>query len=108
MADTNGTGWQQANQEDAGQSSEQSHGSGVQSGSIAYTDSARLGRVATTESSLTRSDGRSRKIRQTTECSDRGRGWDGHRAWPPEPGLGRVVDGCWNRVDRIRLLGKTQ
>jgi DNA (cytosine-5)-methyltransferase 1 len=26
-------------------------------------------------------------------------------AWPPEPRLGRVVDGCANRVDRIRLLG---
>jgi DNA (cytosine-5)-methyltransferase 1 len=25
--------------------------------------------------------------------------------WPPEPELGRVVDGCANRVDRIRLLG---
>jgi len=26
-------------------------------------------------------------------------------AWPPEPRVGRVVDGCANRVDRIRLLG---
>jgi DNA (cytosine-5)-methyltransferase 1 len=25
--------------------------------------------------------------------------------WLPEPGLGRVVDGCADRVDRIRLLG---
>jgi len=25
--------------------------------------------------------------------------------WPPEPRLGRVVDGCPDRVDRIRLLG---
>ena len=25
--------------------------------------------------------------------------------WPPEPRVGRVVDGCPNRVDRIRLLG---
>jgi len=25
--------------------------------------------------------------------------------WPPEPRLGRVVDGCADRVDRIRLLG---
>ena len=25
--------------------------------------------------------------------------------WPVEPGLGRVVDGCADRVDRIRLLG---
>ena len=27
------------------------------------------------------------------------------RSWATEPGLGRVVDGCANRVDRIRLLG---
>ena len=26
-------------------------------------------------------------------------------SWPTEPGLGRVVDGCADRVDRIRLLG---
>jgi len=26
-------------------------------------------------------------------------------AWPTEPRVGRVVDGCTNRVDRIRLLG---
>ena len=26
-------------------------------------------------------------------------------AWPPEPNVGRVVDGCADRVDRIRLLG---
>ena len=26
-------------------------------------------------------------------------------SWPPEPRLGRVVDGCADRVDRIRLLG---
>jgi DNA (cytosine-5)-methyltransferase 1 len=25
--------------------------------------------------------------------------------WEPEPGLGRVVDGCADRVDRLRLLG---
>jgi len=25
--------------------------------------------------------------------------------WPPEPRLGRVVNGCADRVDRIRLLG---
>ena len=27
------------------------------------------------------------------------------RAWPVEPDVGRVVDGCADRVDRIRLLG---
>ena len=43
-------------------------------------------------------------IRFTPKRSDRG-GWDGHSAWAPEPNVGRVVDGCANRVDRIRLLG---
>jgi len=28
-----------------------------------------------------------------------------YAAWDAEPGLGRVVDGCANRVDRIKLLG---
>ena len=28
--------------------------------------------------------------------------WTG---WSPEPNVGRVVNGCANRVDRIRLLG---
>ena len=27
------------------------------------------------------------------------------REWPVEPNVGRVVDGCPNRVDRLRLLG---
>ena len=103
LADTNGTGWQQGHQEDAGQSSEQSHGSGVQSGSIAYTDSARLeGWLHRVEPDQIRR--KEQEIRRTTECSDRG-SWDGHRVWPPEPRVGRVVDGCADRVDRIRLLG---
>ena len=36
--------------------------------------------------------------------SEQGR-WRIGMHWPPEPGLGRVVDGCTDRVDRIRLLG---
>ena len=32
-------------------------------------------------------------------------GWQIGMHWPSEPGLGRVVDGCADRVDRIRLLG---
>ena len=44
------------------------------------------------------------EIRCATQRSDWGSG-DGHSLWPPEPRLGRVVDGCANRVDRIRLLG---
>ena len=44
------------------------------------------------------------EIRRATECSDWG-SWDGRQVWSPEPGLGRVVDGCPDRVDRLRLLG---
>ena len=36
-----------------------------------------------------------------SEGSDGGR----RAAWPPESGILRVVDGCADRVDRIRLLG---
>jgi len=43
-------------------------------------------------------------LRCATECCDWG-SWYRCGAWPPEPGLGRVVDGGANRVDRIRLLG---
>tara|TARA_Y100000385_G_scaffold211255_1_gene219266 strand:+ start:270 stop:1118 length:849 start_codon:yes stop_codon:yes gene_type:complete len=34
-----------------------------------------------------------------------GVGREATQQWLPEPGLGRVVDGCANRVDRLRLLG---
>jgi DNA (cytosine-5)-methyltransferase 1 len=37
-------------------------------------------------------------------CSQQCRGKNSVQ-WSVEPGLGRVVDGCANRVDRIRLLG---
>ena len=43
-----------------------------------------------------------------TRCAAQRSDWgsgDGHSLWTPEPRLGRVVDGCANRVDRIRLLG---
>jgi len=35
------------------------------------------------------------------ECSNDSKQW----SWAPEPRVGRVVDGCADRVDRIRLLG---
>jgi len=35
------------------------------------------------------------------ECSNDSKQW----SWSPEPRVGRVVDGCADRVDRIRLLG---
>ena len=37
-------------------------------------------------------------------CGEQG-GWQIGMHWPSEPRLGRVVDGCADRVDRIRLLG---
>ena len=41
----------------------------------------------------------------TDNCDSEQGGWQIGMRWPPEPGLGRVVDGCADRVDRIRLLG---
>jgi len=41
----------------------------------------------------------------TDNCDSEQGGWQIGMHWPPEPGLGRVVDGCADRVDRIRLLG---
>jgi DNA (cytosine-5)-methyltransferase 1 len=55
--------------------------------SVAYTNSSGLGQ------------GNKEDAREPSKQSD------GHSLWPPEPRLGRVVDGCANRVDRIRLLG---
>ncbi|OLY75749.1 DNA methyltransferase [Pseudomonas sp. ATCC PTA-122608] len=40
--------------------------------------------------------------RQTGPCGD------GVRRWPTEPGVGRVVDGLAQRVDRIKALGNGQ
>ncbi|MCH1580207.1 MAG: DNA cytosine methyltransferase [Luminiphilus sp.] len=41
----------------------------------------------------------------THNCDSEQGGWQIGMRWAPEPRLGRVVDGCANRVDRIRLLG---
>ena len=38
-------------------------------------------------------------------CNSRLGRWAPESPWPPEPGMGRLVDGCADRVDRIRLLG---
>jgi len=45
-----------------------------------------------------------------SQCGHLGRGGTAlqrgqEQSWPPEPRVGRVVDGCADRVDRIRLLG---
>ncbi len=41
----------------------------------------------------------------TNNCSSEQSGREIGMLWSPEPRVGRVVDGCANRVDRIRLLG---
>ena len=41
----------------------------------------------------------------TDNCSSEQSGREIGVHWPPEPRVGRVVDGCADRVDRIRLLG---
>ena len=41
----------------------------------------------------------------THNCSGEQNGWQNALHWPPEPRVGRVVDGCPDRVDRIRMLG---
>jgi DNA (cytosine-5)-methyltransferase 1 len=38
-------------------------------------------------------------------CGSSARQQQGQEIWNFEPGLGRVVDGCADRVDRLRLLG---
>ena len=75
--------------------------SGDSGGEVADTFSAR---------SETRLPGsvRSNKERNTgiiDDCSGEQSGRQEDLRWPPEPGVGRVVDGCADRVDRIRLLG---
>lgn len=76
-------------------------GGDLQAGELADTFSAR---------SETRLPGsvRSNKERNTgiiDDCSGEQSGRQEDLRWPPEPGVGRVVDGCADRVDRIRLLG---
>lgn len=41
----------------------------------------------------------------TNDCGSESSGWEKTMHWSSEPNVGRVVDGCRDRVDRIRLLG---
>jgi len=103
VADTNSAGRKQSNQEDARQSPEQSYCGGVQPRGVSDTDNKGLERRLQ-RGQLDQIGRQEQTIRCATECSDRG-SRNGHSAWPPEPGVGRVVDGCADRVDRIRMLG---
>ena len=46
-----------------------------------------------------------RNARIAYNGSDKQGGWQGEMYWATEPGILRVVDGCENRADRLRLLG---
>jgi DNA (cytosine-5)-methyltransferase 1 len=46
-----------------------------------------------------------RDARVSINCGGEHGRWQIGMPWPPEPGVGRVVDGCADRVDRIRMLG---
>jgi DNA (cytosine-5)-methyltransferase 1 len=99
LADSDSPRQQQSNKEDAGRSSKQPDGGGLRSRAISDSDSRSRGR---------RSD-RSAKGNRESELH----GTEGalsknvfrYCTWEFEPRLGRVVDGCANRVDRLRLLG---
>ena len=103
LADSNDPRREQSNQEDAGRSSEQFNSSGFSSGDVSVSNSERLERRLY-GSSLDAERWKEQEVRRSTERGDWG-SWNGHQGWAFEPGLGRVVDGCANRVDRLRLLG---
>jgi DNA (cytosine-5)-methyltransferase 1 len=103
LADTDSSRQQQSNQKDARQSPEQFNSGGLQSAKIPYPNIEGLqGRLQRGGSN--KEGWEKQEIRSPTECCDWG-SWYGRGTWSPEPRVGRVVDGCADRVDRIRLLG---
>ena len=103
LADSDSTRLRQSDQEDARQSSEQSDSGGFQSGNAANANSEGLeGRLQ--RGSVDTQGRQEQEVRYAAQRSN-WRGGRGHSTWPPEPSVGRVVDGCADRVDRIRLLG---
>tara|TARA_B110000196_G_scaffold320291_1_gene341676 strand:+ start:1307 stop:2503 length:1197 start_codon:yes stop_codon:yes gene_type:complete len=103
VAYTDSSGLGQGNKEDAKEPSKQSDGSGFRSG--VFPNSNNQGLEGRLQGGRTDTQGRQeQEIRCAAQRSDWGSG-DGQSVWAPEPRLGRVVDGCANRVDRIRLLG---
>ena len=102
MADTNSSRCQQGNQETEGQPSEQLNGDSLQR-KTTYPDIERLqGRLQ--RGIIDPQGWEEQEVRCTTQRSDRW-SWDRHNIWSSEPNVDRVVDGCADRVDRIRMLG---
>jgi len=103
LADSDSSRREQSNQENAGESSKQFNSSGLSRRVISHTDDQRLERRLQ-RIELDQIRRQKQEVRCPSKCSNRG-SWNGHSAWPPEPELGRVVNGCTDRVDRIRMLG---
>ena len=103
MADTDSSGFGQSDKKDERQSPEQPDSSGFRSGNITNPNSEGLeGRLQTGCADTQRWE--EQKIRCAAQRRDWGSG-DGYSPWPSESGILRVVDGCPDRVDRIKLLG---
>jgi len=102
MADTDSSRFEQGNEEVEGQPSEQPDGHSLQP-TTTHADieglEGRLRREVTDSQRW-----QEQEVRRTAQCSHRG-SRDRHSGWTFEPRVDRVVDGCSDRVDRIRMLG---
>ena len=102
MANPDSSGLKQSHKENENEPSKQPDSRSLQSKST-HTDSegleGRLHREVTDSQRW-----QEQEVRCSTECGHRGSG-DRHSGWASEPNVGRVVDGCSDRVDRLRLLG---
>lgn len=102
LANPDSSGLKQSHKENENEPSKQPDSRSLQSKST-HTDSegleGRLHREVTDSQRW-----QEQEVRCSTECGHRGSG-DRHSGWASEPNVGRVVDGCSDRVDRLRLLG---
>jgi len=102
LANPDSSGLKQSHKENENEPSKQPDSRSLQSKST-HTDSegleGRLHREVTDSQRW-----QEQEVRCSTECGHR---WsrDRHSGWASEPNVGRVVDGCSDRVDRLRLLG---
>ena len=102
LANPDSSGLKQSHKENENEPSKQPDSRSLQSKST-HTDSegleGRLHREVTDSQRW-----QEQEVRCSTECGNRW-GRDRHSGWASEPNVGRVVDGCSDRVDRLRLLG---